>query len=154
MACHISEELEKAETTWRSQSPEWRRKMEAWEIWKATSAARARALEKSRKQKKKGEDTNDDVPDSVDSWHSSFDPDEPSPQFSFIGRCTSYSTSQLEEDIKGLAWTSTPKWAIAALRRGVAVHHSGMNKHYRSLIENLFRKGFIRVMIATGGSKT
>ena len=41
-----------------------------------------------------------------------------------------------EENLDELArWTGTPDWAIRALRRGIAVHHAGMNKAYRTYIE-------------------
>ena len=37
-----------------------------------------------------------------------------------------------------------------ALTRGIGVHHAGMNRKYRQVVEMLFRKGFLRVVIATG----
>jgi hypothetical protein len=71
--------------------------------------------------------------DEYHSWESSFDPKDPSPQFSFAG--TSYAKKELLADISSLRWTSTPDFLFRALRRGVAVHHSGMNKTYRVLVE-------------------
>ncbi len=38
-------------------------------------------------------------------------------------------------DIAELRWTSTPDFLFRALRRGIAVHHSGMNKTYRVFVE-------------------
>ncbi|KAK6597799.1 dead deah box helicase [Botrytis cinerea] len=39
---------------------------------------------------------------------------------------------------------------IDLLKRGIGVHHAGMNRKYRQCVEMLFRKGFLRVVIATG----
>jgi hypothetical protein len=39
---------------------------------------------------------------------------------------------------------------IDGLMRGIGVHHAGMNRKYRYCVEMLFRKGYLRVVIATG----
>ena len=135
MAQHITGTLEKAEERWRLSSPEWKQKLMEWDTWKAQSKQRERAKEKAKKHKQR-EDDEKGYDRSDASWESSFDPGDPSPQFTFIGsHTTSYSKAQLEEDIKNLSWTSTPAWTFDALRRGIAVHHAGMHKHYRTLIE-------------------
>lgn len=36
------------------------------------------------------------------------------------------------------------------LQRGIGVHHAGMNRKYRQVVEMLFRQGYLRVVIATG----
>ncbi|OBZ67834.1 hypothetical protein A0H81_12107 [Grifola frondosa] len=85
------------------------------------------------------------------SLEASFNPQDPSPQFSFAGTPRGYSKSDLEEEIQSLArWKSAPEWALKALRRGIGIHHSGMNKHYRTLVESLYRAGYLRVVICTG----
>ncbi|KAJ7686854.1 hypothetical protein B0H17DRAFT_1071320 [Mycena rosella] len=133
LAQEILSTLKKAENEWRKESRTWKEKVKKWETWK-----------------NRDDDAPDDREEQHHSWESSFDPEEPSSQFSFAG-ITSYSKSDLAEEIQALRrWSSTPDWALAALERGVGVHHAGMNKKYRSLIESLFRQGFIRVMIATG----
>ena len=48
---------------------------------------------------------------------------------------TTYDKASLESALDSLSWTTTPRWAIEAIRRGIAVHHSGMNKGYRNLVE-------------------
>ncbi|KAF8155693.1 hypothetical protein B0H34DRAFT_506081 [Crassisporium funariophilum] len=149
MAQHLVETLEVSEEQWRVSSPEWTRKVAKWETWKLQAKERERATERAKKQSKRRDDAEDSHRTDT-SWESSFDPEEPSPQFSFIGSHSSHSTLSLEEDIAKLKWTSVPRWTFAALRRGIAVHHAGMHKHYRTLIESLFRKGFVRVMISTG----
>ncbi len=39
---------------------------------------------------------------------------------------------------------------IDALARGIGVHHSGLPKKYRELVEKMFRMRHLRVIIATG----
>ncbi|KAJ6520487.1 hypothetical protein C8R45DRAFT_1205447 [Mycena sanguinolenta] len=139
--------LKAAESNWRNEDPKWTEKIEQWKRWTGRAKDRERAAAKAAKRRK--DDDADERPGEHDySWESSFDPSDPSPQFSFAGT-TAYSKSDLAEHIQDLRrWA--PDWALDALERGVGVHHAGMNKKYRNLIESLFRQGFIRVMIATG----
>lgn len=135
MAQDLLEALEKAEEKWRKSSKEWTQKLQDWEKWKLRAKERERLADRAKKQKK---DT--DAPDTTGvpdgSWEQSFDPDDPSPQFSFASTKTSYSKSEQDKDIAGLGWNaSIQPWALACLRRGIAVHHAGMNKRYRSLVE-------------------
>jgi superfamily II RNA helicase len=39
---------------------------------------------------------------------------------------------------------------LQALRRGIAVHHGGLPKQYRDLVEAMFRGKKLKVVIATG----
>jgi hypothetical protein len=133
MAKDILDALENAEREWRETNPEWKRKLRQYNSWMQHSKDRQRQAKKAERQKP---DVDKPPPVTDSSWFNSFDPHEPSPQFSFAGGHGSYSKSDMEKDIQGLVyWKSVPKWAIDALRRGIAVHHSGMNKRYRSLVE-------------------
>jgi ATP-dependent RNA helicase DDX60 len=133
MAYDILQELAEGEENWRSTSVEWKNKIRAYQSWQEKAKQRERQLERAAKQK-----TSEDAPlhEPLDtSWESTFDPDEPSAQFSFAGT-TSYSKADLQKEIDELArWTSTDTRALEALRRGIGVHHAGMNKGYRSLVE-------------------
>ncbi|KAF7337798.1 hypothetical protein MSAN_02253900 [Mycena sanguinolenta] len=146
MAQVLLRTLKTAESNWRDEDPKWTEKIEQWKRWTARAKDRERAAAKAARRRK--DDDDDERPGEHDySWESSFDPSDPSPQFSFAGT-TAYSKSDLAEHIQDLRrWA--PDWALDALERGVGVHHAGMNKKYRNLIESLFRQGFIRVMIAT-----
>ncbi|GJE85123.1 P-loop containing nucleoside triphosphate hydrolase protein [Phanerochaete sordida] len=151
-ACEIAtkrllESLENAEAKWRQSSPEWKRKIQQWEKWKSQAAMREKLADRQKKQKK---DAADDAPsnNADPSWEATFDPDEPSPQFSFLGK--KVSKTILHEAIEDIKWTTTPKWALDALSRGIGIHHAGMNKHYRTAVESLYRMGYIQVVIATG----
>lgn len=135
MAQTLVTSLQRSETQWRAQSVDWKRKIAEWENWKLRSKERERLAERAKKQKKEaGEESTVDH-----SWESVFDPEEPNPAFSFAGSHTSYSKADLDSDVDELSrWTGTPAWALDALKRGIAVHHSGMNKRYRSLVERYF----------------
>jgi superfamily II RNA helicase len=133
MLIGICESLATAEKRWRDTSPEWKRKVELWEKWKAGARERQRRAERLKAMKKTADDEPGPVEDQT--WESSFDPNEPLPQFCFIGSHAAFSRSDLEEEIDHLRWRSVPAWALEGLTRGIAVHHAGMNRAYRSLVE-------------------
>lgn len=136
MCQQLLEDLTAAENEWKESSPEWQRKIARWELWKSQAALRARQTEKLARRKKPDDKENDAMQSEGTSWESSFDPRDPLPQFSFGDRTSAYSKADLEVEISALRrWSSVPQWALDALRRGVGVHHSGMNKRYRSLLE-------------------
>ncbi|TFY54174.1 hypothetical protein EVG20_g9819 [Dentipellis fragilis] len=147
MAKQISDRLKEAEAKWRDSSAEWTNKMNQWRKWQSEEKQRHRAAERLSKQK-----TDPDAPRETDSrsWESSFDPKDPSPQFSFA-QLHAYAKEDLADEIGKLRrWTSTQGWVLDALWRGIGIHHAGMNKAYRNVVERLFRLGFLRVVIATG----
>ncbi|KAH9002517.1 P-loop containing nucleoside triphosphate hydrolase protein, partial [Lactarius deliciosus] len=150
MAEKVLDALERAEEVWRDQSPEWKHKVSQWKAWQARQKDKQRAAQKASARKKNQDDRDDGRQQSEElTWESYFDPQDPSPQFSFAGT-SAYPKEELLEDTTELSrWTSTPESLVRALRRGVAVHHSGLNKAYRVLVERLFRVGFLRVVIAT-----
>jgi superfamily II RNA helicase len=129
--------LRNAEEQWRATSPVWQKKLRDWEAWKSHSKERERKAEMQKKLKKRPEVGDESRSGTSDySWESTFNPDDPAPEFSFAGTHTTYSKADLDRDVQVLSrWTTTQSWALAALERGIAVHHSGMNKKYRSLIE-------------------
>ncbi|KAJ7238504.1 hypothetical protein B0H12DRAFT_92205 [Mycena haematopus] len=148
MAQVLLSTLKSAESNWRNEDPKWTEKIHQWNQWTRRAKEREQAVAKAAKRRKDNDGTVDSPGEHDYSWESSFDPSDPSPQFSFAGQ-TIYSKSDLAAQIQGLRhWA--PDWALDALERGVGVHHAGMTKKYRSLAEGLFRQGFIRVMIATG----
>ncbi|KAF8632345.1 hypothetical protein AX15_001928 [Amanita polypyramis BW_CC] len=142
----LLETFEKAEGEWRQSSTEYQRKIHAWRAWKAKSKVRERQNERNSKFKRENDLTEREEQET--SWKSTFDPDEPMPQFSFANSKV-YSKVDLERDITELTGMVQP-WVLRALRRGIAVHHAGMNKGYRSLVESLFRQRFVRVLVSTG----
>lgn len=120
------------EQEWRASSPEWQRKLAQYEEWLSRAKDRERAAARAAKNKPDP----DDVKTETTEWQATFNSKAPLPQFSLAGQHTSYTVSMLEEELAQLSrWTSTPKWALACLQRGIAVHHSGMNKRYRTVVE-------------------
>jgi hypothetical protein len=123
--------LEAAESEWKKTSPEWNRKICAWEAWLANAKVRERQANRESKNKKEDDPS---LPDEEGaSWHSSFDPDEPIERFSFSNP-RAYSKVDLKKDLAELSGLVQPQ-ILLALKRGIAVHHSGMNKGYRALVE-------------------
>ena len=135
MASHILNSLEKSEEAWRAQSPEWKRKVSQWEAWQARQKDRERVAQKAAARKK---DADDGTPQQSEdhSWEGYFDPKDPSPQFSFAGTAA-YPKDELVKDIAKLyrSWTPPPEFLYRALGRGIAVHHTGMTRSYRVLVE-------------------
>jgi hypothetical protein len=133
IATRLLNVLEKAEKVWREQSPEWKCKVSQWEAWQVRQKNKKREAQKAAARKRDPDD--EDPQRSEDhSWESYFDPKDPSPQFSFAA-ASAYPKKDLLADIDSIKWTSTPEFLFRALRRGIAVHHSGMNKVYRVLVE-------------------
>ena len=133
IADHILDTLERAEEGWRAKSPDWNRKVSQWKAWQARQQDKQRLAQKAAARKKKQDDDGPQQSEEL-TWESYFDPQDPSPQFSFAGT-SAYPKDELLADIADLRWTTTPKSLLRALLRGVAIHHSGMAKGYRVLVE-------------------
>lgn len=78
-----------------------------------------------------------------------FDPEEPHEDFSFADK-KKCQRDELEGYVKQLRYKNISETLISLLYRGIGVHHSGMNRKYRQCVEILFRKSFLRVVVATG----
>jgi ATP-dependent RNA helicase DDX60 len=136
IAKDLLEDLQEAEHKWRLNSLEWQRKISRWNEWKTGEKLRQKVAERAKKGKK-SEDEEPERPSVDTSWEASFDPADPSAQFSFAG-LSKYSKDELEEEItRMMRWKDIEPWVADALRRGIAVHHAGMAKSYRALIERL-----------------
>lgn len=147
-------ELSQAEESWKASSPEWNRRVAKLEMWKKDKDKMKALIEKTERAKAKGKRQNDDGvddggPEDDPSTWASFDPQAPLSKFSFADE-TKFSASELEETIRPLRWKQLDPRLIEGLRRGIAVHHAGMNNKYRQVVEMLFRKGFLSVVVATG----
>ncbi|KAG8812890.1 hypothetical protein FRC17_001765, partial [Serendipita sp. 399] len=157
IARSILERLKKDEQEWRKHSPEWEKKVKGWRDWHAGAKGREKAAQRAELKKDKAEGDKMErlqnaaaVDTSPFAIYANFDPDAPSEEFSFINWGTRYSANELDEDIKHLErYSTTPRFLLEGLRRGIAVHHSGLPKGYRVLVESLFRIGFCRVVVST-----
>ncbi|KAI0873640.1 hypothetical protein GGS24DRAFT_517356 [Hypoxylon argillaceum] len=140
-------ELESAEKAWKESSKEWQKDIKDYELWKASKDKRKmpkKTTEKRTKDEKMREEANADV----SRWEL-FDPDWPLDQFSFADG-SRLGRSELVEFIKSLEGENIRPYLLSALKRGVAVHHAGMNRRYRQVVEILFRKGYLTAVVATG----
>ena len=140
--------------------------MRAYESWLARAKQREKQKERAGKQRPAEGDGPQDIASEA-SWEASFDPSEPSKDFSFAGNYVNVSKEDVNIELGRLAkWSGVDPRALAALKRGIGIHHAGMNKGYRALVERCltnnsmlvpahrcfsswFRQGYLRVVIAT-----
>jgi superfamily II RNA helicase len=152
----LMNQLEKAETKWKKTSPKWQSDLKKWEEYKAIMA-KANKRNPPKLSKKKGNDedglTKDDIArdganNEANPW-ASFDPDRPVDRFHFADS-KKVSREELDGYERELVRRDVSQWLIRAMRRGIGVHHAGLNRKYRQVCEMLFRKGYLRVVVATG----
>ncbi|KAF2968035.1 hypothetical protein GQX73_g5541 [Xylaria multiplex] len=139
--------LQSAEKVWKESNRGWQKTVKDYNLWKASKDKRKppkKNTEKLTKQEKVQEEANADV----SRWES-FDPEKPLEQFSFADN-SRLLRSELKSYIDSLHDENIRPHLFSALERGIAVHHAGMNRSYRQVVEILFRKGFLTVVIATG----
>jgi superfamily II RNA helicase len=149
----LLERFREAEARWKATSRAWKAKVAKWDEWKQDQEKRSK-----KKNSKKG-NTDDEMMTAADrmreeastesSIYESFDPDGPVDAF-HVADSKKLSPSEFDEYAYQLRRRFQPEWLIDALKRGIGVHHAGMNRKYRQVCEVLFRKGFLRVVIATG----
>ncbi|KAL0940461.1 DEAD/DEAH box helicase [Colletotrichum truncatum] len=156
----LQETLRKAEKTYRTSDPEWKRRLSNYNEWQNAQKIKKRAKapkETGTRRKIETDGTSFDKMDHIredasqeaSKW-ASFNPAAPIDRFSFADP-HKISREELESLIENLMKSDKiDKPIIDALRRGMGVHHAGMNRRYRQVVEMLFRKGFLTVVIATG----
>lgn len=161
----VVDQLQEAETKQKKSGTKWEKTLEKFEEWKelkakATSRA-SKAAQKKPSKKSKGDDDDgdDDKASKLDlqresaggedtKWES-FDPEAPVEGYHFADYAK-VQKSELEIYVRQLWRRQVPQFLIDALGRGIGVHHAGMNRKYRQVVEILFRMGFLRVIFATG----
>jgi superfamily II RNA helicase len=155
IAYALLSQLQEAESRWK-QGSEWKKWMEGYEVYKAEKEKKSK---KPAKPAKKTKDDDDEGGSKMDrmreeatdgsSKYDLFDPEAPQAEFSFADP-KKLQKSELDDFIRALRWKDIKEELIELLRRGIGVHHAGMNRKYRQCVEMLFRKGFLRVVVATG----
>lgn len=150
----IHDDLKEAEDQWRATDPKWKNKIAQWETWKKEQERKGARASKVSKKKPAEEgmtkaDMARDAADTEANGFEGFDPEAPQDGYHFCN-FKAIQVSELADYMRELEWRRVPQWLIVALTRGIAVHHSGMNRKYRQVVEILFRKGFLRVVVATG----
>ena len=152
-------QLESAERNWKESNPKWKAKVVAWEQWKERQEKEAKKpKDKSSKKSGRGSDGDErtskldlqkEAGDSDTNLFATFDPNAPVEGFRFAD-WKKLLPSELQVYCLQLEKHRLPSWLGEGLARGIGVHHAGMNRKYRQVVEILFRKGFLRVVIATG----
>jgi hypothetical protein len=155
IAFTLLDQLVTAENKWK-EGPHWKRLMDGYEKYQELKEKKSR---KPAKPSKKGKDNDEEGGSKTDrmrdessdgaSQYDLFDPEAPQADFSFANP-KNLQKAELEEYVRGLRWKHVKDELIDLLKRGIGVHHAGMNRKYRQCVEILFRKGFLRVVIATG----
>ncbi|KAF1847985.1 DEAD/DEAH box helicase-like protein [Cucurbitaria berberidis CBS 394.84] len=146
----LLKQLTEAEVSWKQSSPKWKDKLAQWEEWKKEVARREK--QGLRGEASKGMTKQDQMREAANvevSAFASFDPNKPLDGFHFADN-KKLSQEELEAHVKELRYRGCDEWLIDGLRRGIGVHHAGLNRKYRYCVEMLFRRGYLRVVIATG----
>ena len=159
----VMEQLQAAETAQMKSGPKWEKKLERWEEWKKlqekAASKGAKATKKTTGKKGQEHDADDEKTSKLDqqrdagtneasSWDA-FDPEAPVDGYHFADH-TKVLPSEMDIYIRQLKRREVQSWLIDALRRGIGIHHAGMNRKYRQVVEILFRKKYLRVVVATG----
>lgn len=130
--CHyIVQQLQKAEETWRETDPEWKTIIRAWTEYreaKNSKAAKKSAKTASRFIQGTKEDQMRDKAAESSNFFDSFNPNDPSPQFSFADR-SKCGPKEFLDEVKHLMddTVKLPDYMLPALERGIGIHHAGVN---------------------------
>jgi superfamily II RNA helicase len=146
----LMKQLVDAEVAWKETSPKWKAKLQDWEDWKKEVTRREK--QGLRGEASKGMTKQDQMREAANvevSTFASFDPNKPLDGFHFADH-KKLSQEEFAVHAKELRYRGVDEWLIDGLMRGIGVHHAGMNRKYRYCVEMLFRKGYLRVVIATG----
>ena len=134
----LLDRLQEAESSWKRESPKWASTMEGFEKWTAASKAKAHRAVKVKKTKDKDDergskaDAERDSAEREASPFEQFDPNAPCEEFSFAD-VQKVQKADMEEYFRQLEWKGVSEWLTEALKRGVGIHHAGMNKKYRTM---------------------
>eukprot|EP00741_Cyanophora_paradoxa_P015740 tig00020904_g15196.t1 len=150
--------LEAQEAAWRSGTPEGRRRVaERRRAAEERRAARA-ALEKQlARSKDRGRKDEIEQSGALEEAREGFEEEEGAceDEFTFVRRAEGLSPkeyAEFEGRLQGSLKADAERYRplLAALRRGLGVHHAGLNKKFREAVEVLFRRRHLKVVLATG----
>lgn len=139
----VLSQLKAAEVSWKTSSRKWAEKIADYEKWQKeqsrSSGKKSSAGSAGKKKRNKDDDNNVSKVEreratastELSVW-ASFDPDAPLEEFHFADN-KKFSTLELEQCEKQLRKQDQPDWLVEALKRGIAVHHAGMNRKYRQM---------------------
>ncbi|KAL7923614.1 hypothetical protein ACQKWADRAFT_325792 [Trichoderma austrokoningii] len=150
--------LVEAEKEWKRKSTSWAQKIRDFEAWKKSEILQQKKKPVQRVQRNRGDDGDgsrtskldqlrEEASADISPWRS-FKPNDPLEQFTFADT-TKMQMSEVVEMMSTLQG-QVETWLLYALRRGLGVHHSSLNRQYRQTVEVMFRKGYLRLVAATG----
>ncbi|KAJ5042660.1 hypothetical protein J3E72DRAFT_253800 [Bipolaris maydis] len=146
----VMKELEISELAWKATSTSWKEKLAAFERFKKDQERGGdNRREKDDEERVSRLDSEREAASAEHSKWDSFNPCAPINGFHFANM---HKLLQSELNIykQQLRDRGVAEWLISALSRGIGVHHAGMNRKYRQVVEILFRRGYLQVVIATG----
>ncbi|SCO58594.1 related to SKI2-antiviral protein and putative helicase [Fusarium fujikuroi] len=149
----ILSKLNDAEKAFKGNDTTWKKKLRDFEQWQRQKGNDRgirfpKRSENGERNPSKLEIAREEGSVETSPWES-FDPEAPLDHFSFADT-KKMQQKDLDDLVLRLDPMKVQPWLIDALRRGLGVHHAGMNLHYRRIVEILFRKGYIRLVVATG----
>ncbi|KAI4193543.1 MAG: hypothetical protein LQ346_003899 [Caloplaca aetnensis] len=152
----IVQQLKDAEAAMKETSPAWKAKIRGYEQYVKSKSKnnpkKAAPPKKGKAQDDEGGSKTDRMQDAASEEvnpYANFNPEAAVDGFHFANIAKG-DVAELEAIQKELARRGIQPYLMESLTRGIGVHHAGMNRKYRQAVEMLFRKGFLRVVIATG----
>lgn len=152
----VMKQLVDAEATMKQTSPTWKSRMKGYEQYVKNKSKQTKKVVDPKKKGKandeegmsKADKMQDAASEEVNPY-ANFNPDAPVEGFHFANVAKA-EIAELAAIHRELNRRGLQPWLMESLTRGIGVHHAGMNRKYRQAVEMLFRKGFLRVVIATG----
>ncbi|KAF4550357.1 DEAD/DEAH box helicase-like protein 4 [Elsinoe fawcettii] len=151
----LMKQLDQAQTAWKASSPKWKAQLEKYAKWKKEQEKIKFKRPTAKKSKGQGDEDMSkgererEAAEMEQNPFASFDPEGIVEGFSFANN-KALLPSEFQDLKRKLEWRHVTPWLIDALKLGIGVHHAGMNRSYRQAVETLFRRGYLRVVIATG----
>lgn len=155
---HLLQHLEEAEQYWKENNSVWQTKVAKFEMWQKAQDKQVSIKQPKCKSKRQADNGNERISQldlareagsKESSAFESFNPNDPIRGFHFADE-TKLTASEFADYRAKLKRWNVSERLISALQRGIGVHHAGLNRKYRQICEILFRKGYLRVVIATG----
>ncbi|GKU07018.1 dead deah box helicase [Fusarium langsethiae] len=131
---HVLLEFTTAERNFKEKDQAWRQRVQSFDQWKKQKDSsrvpnRPKAIEDDNISKL--DLAREEASEEVSRWES-FNPEAPLDQFS-LADVTSMQQSDFDGMVRSLNRGKVASWLIDALRRGLGVHHAGMNRRYRQI---------------------
>ena len=114
MGKRILEDLEEAESRWRANSPAYKLKLQKAKEAEKLAAKQAKAAEAAARNKKNDDDDERGGGADEEGAGNLFNPDDPSEEFSFVGK--GISQVEFKKEVDDLAWLNLPscqsRWCL------------------------------------------